>query len=392
MTFAEPIQVTLSDSVTRINASITNQASQQYAKQNRRNLTEGTVGGLIRLNEFEIVATHYGPRDKRLTLYVKDFKSIGSNGSGQFGVAPQAIESREGSKELLEKLADLRSHGWDAHSEQTATASPIRSQPSTQTSEAAINEESQADFATQVPRFNVPKSSKAKPQSTFTTKNAKSLAPPPKGKNGTPLAGTLNPLQVQAAPQKQSSSNTLLGLLRNFKGAAPAPEVVLEAPSKQPPGPSRASTEPTLIGREGEASRRIALTLGDENASRDHAETPKRKRESPVNNPRKKAADGHSLNRIDKACERLTANHDLHNEARSEAAVTEESINKLRSRPVSPSISKTHPIVPMVASIDSVPKLTRSAPGQNTGRKRISNRDVNIPKDQEALLNRADCK
>lgn len=379
----------------RINASITNQASQQYAKQNRRKLTNGTVGGLIQLQEFEIVATHFGPRDKRLTLYVKDFKSVGSNGSGQFGFAPQAIESREGTKELLKKLEDLRKRGWDAHSEQSATASPIRSQPSTQTSEAGINEESQAGFATQIPRSNVSNFTKAKPQSTFATKSAQSLAPPTKGKHGTPLASISNPLQVQAAPQRPSTSEALLGLLRNRKSAAPAPEVVAEATTKQTPGHPGASTEPTLLERDGKTSQHITLTLGDENASIAPTETPKRKRESPANNPRKKAADGHSLDRIDKACERLAANHDLDNKARSEAAVTEASINTLPNRPVSPSISgstKMPSKVPPVASIDSIPKLTRLGPGQNTSRKRISSRDVNIPKDQEALLNRADCK
>lgn len=395
MSFEEPIQVTLSDSVTRINASITNMASQKYAKQNRRKLTEGTVGGLIQLQEFEIVATHIGPRDKRLTLYVKDFKSIGSNGSGQFGFAPQAIESREGTKGLLKTLEDLRKRGWDAHSEQSATASPIRSQPSTQTSEAGVNEESQTGFATQIPRSNISNFTKAKPQSTFATKSAESLAPPTKGKHGTPLASISNPLQVQAARQRPSTSEALLGLLRNHKRAAPAPKVVSEATTKQPPGRPRASTESTLLARDGNTSQHATPKLGDENASRAPTETPKRKRESPVNSPRKKAADGHSLDRIDKACVRSAANHDLDNKARPEAAVTEASINTLPNRPVSPSISastKTNPKIPLVASIDRHPKLTRSAPGQNTGRKRISSRDVNIPKDQEALLNRADCK
>ena len=347
------------------------------------------------MQKFEIVATHFGPRDKRLTLYVKEFKSIGSNGSGRFGFAPQAIESREGTKELLKRLEDLRKSGWDAHSEQSATASPISSQPSTQTSEAGINEESQAGFATQIPRSNVSNFTNAKPRSTFATKNAKSLAPPTKGKHGTPLASISNPLQAQAAPQRPSTREALLGLLRKSKSAAPALEIVSEASTKQPPGRPGASTEPTLLVRDGKTSQNITPTLGDENASRAPSETPKRKRESPVNNPRKKTADGYSLDKIDKACERLAASHDLDNKARSEAAVTKASINTPSNRPLSSSIpgsTKTQPKVPLVASIDSVPKFTHLAPGQNTGRQRISSRDVNIPKDQEALLNRVDCK
>lgn len=353
------------------------------------------MGGLIQLQEFEIVATHLGPRDKRLTLYVKDFKSLGSSGSGQFGVAPQAIEGREGTKGLLKKLADLRKRGGDAHSEQSATASPIGSQPSTQISEAGMSQESQAGFATQIPRSNVPNLSKVKPQSSFTSRSAKPLAPPANGKHGTSLAGTSKPLPVQAAPQRRSTTKALLGLLLNCKSAAPAPEVVSEPTTKQPPGRLGASIGPTLVEGDGEFPRNINLTLGDENASRAPTSTPKRKRESPINSPRKKTADDHGLDRIDKTSESPAANHDIDNKARSEAAVTEASINTLSTRRANPSISgsaKMHPKVPLVASTDSVPKLTSSASSQNTGRKQISRRDVDIPKDQEVLLNRADCK
>ena len=403
MTFEEPIQVTLSDSVVRVNASITNQASQKYAKQNRRKLTEGTVGGLIQLHEFEIVATHLGPRDKRLTLYVKDFKGIGANGSGNFGVAPQAIESREGTKELLKKLADLRKHGWDAHSEQSATMSPIQSQPSTQTSETGNDRDTQVGFATQVPRSHAPMSSKPKASkptvsvsfgSISTAKSVKSLAPP-KGKQGDPSAGTLTAPQAQAPPQRPSVNETLLGLLRNCRGVPLQPQIISEPTIEQLSGRTGASAGRPVIENLFETSRNINLPPSDGNAREASIGTSKRKRQSPNNTPRKKIADDLDSHRVDKDHESLAVNHDLDKNARSGSDVHKASINTLRSRPASLSISESTKVpsnAPPESSIDSISKLTSSASGQNTGRNRINSRDVTIPKDQEALLSRADCK
>ena len=404
MTFEEPIQVTLSDSVVRVNASITNQASQKYAKQNRKKLTEGTVGGLIQLHEFEIVATHLGPRDKRLTLYVKDFKSIGANGSGNFGVAPQAIESREGTKELLKKLADLRKHSWEAHSEQSATVSPIQSQPSTQTSEAGNDQDTQVGFATQVPRSHAPIVSKPKPSNPTvsvsfgpisTAKSVKSLGPPMRGKHGDPSAGSLTPLQVQGPPQRPSVREDLLGLLRNFGGIPPPPQIISEPTIEQLPGRTGATTAPAVFESVVEASRDITLAPSDGNAREASIGTSKRKRQPPNDTPRKKIADDLDFHRFNKDHESLAVNHDLDKNARSGSAVNKASINTLRSRPASLSISESTKVpsnAPPEPSIDPVLKLTSSAPGQNTGRNSINSRDVNIPKDQEALLSRADCK
>ncbi len=400
MTFEEPIQVTLSDSVVRVNASITNQASQKYAKQNRRKLTEGTVGGLIQLHEFEIVATHLGPRDKRITLYVKDFKGIGANGSGNFGVAPQAIESREGTKELLKKLADLRKHGWDARSEQSATVSPIQSQPSTQTSEAGDDQDTQLGFATQVPRSHASIVRKSKPShpsfgSISTARSVKSLAPPMRGKHGDPSAGTLTAPQVQGPPQRPTVKENLLGLLRNCRGVPPPPQSISGPTIEQLSGRTGASTEPAVIENVFESSRDITLAPSDGNAREASIGTPKRKRQSPNNTPRKKAADDCDFRRVDKDHESLAVNHDMDKNAEFGSAVNKPSINTLRSRPASLSISEFTEVpsnAPPEPSIDSVLKLTSSASGQNTGRNRINSRDVTIPKDQEALLSRADCK
>lgn len=402
LTFEEPIQVTLSDSIIRVNASITNQASQQYAKQKKKKLTEGTVGGLIQLHDFEIVATHLGPRDKRLTLYVKDFKSLGSNGSGNFGSAPQAIERRERPMELLNKLADLRKHGWDAHSEQSATASPTRSQPSTQTSEVGKSQDSQIGFATQVPRSQAPIVSKATPRDPTTginirsnshAKSVKSLAPPTTGGHTNHLAGTLS--SFPTAPQRPNTREGLLGLLQQQKNrfAPPAPEVVSEPTTEKPPGLTGDSGGRAVIQSVSEASRDITLAPHDHNAHGAPFGAAKRKRRSPENSPRKKAADEIDFHRIDIDRESSAIDQDPDSKARSGAAMTEASINTLHNPPGNPSISESprlQPDTPPEPLIDATSKLTSSASGHNTGRNRISSRDVKIPKDQEVLLSRTD--
>ena len=406
MTFEEPIQVTLSDSVIRINASIANQASQRYAEKEKRRLTEGTLGGLIRLDEFEIVATHIGPRNKRLTLYVQDFTSLGCGGAGDFGVAPQAIESRDGAKELLNKLTELRRSSPDARSKQVASATPIRSQRSSQASEAENDEESQVDFATQVPRSRAPFIGKPKPSnpntgisigSTSIANSAKSLAPPTRVNRGKPLADTLSSFQPQAAPVRPgvSGNQILLDLLRGHKGVGPSPEINSETTAEQVPRLTAASIRPAVVAREKKASQDINLAPDDDNASRAHLETRKRKRESLDIIPRESAADDFNLHGIDKSPKSLAVDQDLDKRTKSRAAVTDASIHTLRSWPTTPSIlgpPEIRPDAPLDPLVCSVSKLTSSASSQNIGRNRISSRDVKIPKDQEALLNRADCK
>lgn len=355
------------------------------------------------MHEFEIVATHLGPRDRRLTLYVKDFKSLGANGSGDFGVAPQAIESREGTKELLNKLADLRRNGSDAHSRQSTNPSPIRSQPSTQTSEVRIDQDSQIGFVTQVPRSIAPVDSKQKLPgpttttdvgSTSTANSAKSLAPPTKAIHGNPLANNLGLRQARAAPPNASVNSKLLSLLENHKRSALAPEFVPGPTTKQPPGQVAASSGPSTREMDNEASRVDAFVSSDDHASRIPGGIQKRKRLSANSTPRKKVAKYHISHGIDK--DRMSlANQDLESRARSGVAVNEASVDTYRSQPSSPSVlgsTKLRLNPPKKPSRQPHLKLTSSASAQNTGRNRISSRDVNIPKDQETLLNRADCK
>ena len=344
---------------------------------------------LIQLHDFEIVATHFGPRDKRLTLYVKDFKSLDTGESGNFGVAPQAIESREGTKELLNKLADLRKHRIHVSSAESAVESPMKSQPSTQTSEATNDQDSQAGFATQVPRSVAPIVSKSKPlgsttsvniSSTSSADSAKSSAHPMKVKHGNLSEGTLSPHQPKAAPERPSVShkNALLGLLRNH---------------------NRAPREPVTGENEKEASQIENPVPHEIKDSRTTTATQKRKRQSPETSQRKKLSNEHSgLQEVNIDSKNLAADHALESKAPSGVGATEGSIvaNALHSQSASTLIMNpidSHPSnASMEPAIHSTSNDLSMASAQNHMRNDISPRDVRIPKDQEILLSRADGK
>ena len=421
LTFEEPIQVTLSDSVIRVNASITNQASQQYVKKNKKKLTEGTVGGLIQLEEFEIVATHLGPRDKRLTLYVKNFKPLGANGSGNFGVAPQAIESRDETKELLAKLAHLRRQKSDTHFKQSAKTSPIASQSSSHDTELENGQESLPGFATQLSRSNVPMASKPKPRypsadvnisSPFVANNDK-LSASLMGKGSNLSKRVLPPIQMQTAPQASSTSDTqkaLLSLLQSHKRGPPIPEIIPRPPAKQPLDRTATVMGPVVTETATGASRDASLTASDNDAGKAPIRNRKRKRHfsdtPPTRNgsdnfilhgieEAKKVADDHDVLVIETEHESSVVNGELTDKTRSGAAVDEPSTKIRHGRLSGPSLSDVappHAGAPSEPSVQSIAKLISSTPSQKGGRTRIGTRDVRIGKDQETLLNRADCK
>ena len=411
LTFEEPIQVTLSDSVIRVNASITNQASQQYVKKNKKRLTEGTVGGLIQLEEFEIVATHLGPRDKRLTLYVKSFKPLGANGSAKFGVAPQAIESRDETKDLLTKLAHLRRQKSDMHFKQSATTSPIASQSTSHDIELENGQESQAGFATQISRSNVPMASKPKPRYPSANVNISSPSAANNDKSSASLMGkgsnlskrVLPPIQMQTAPRASSISDTqkaLLSLLQNHNRGPPIPDIISRPPAKQPLDRTATVIGPIVTETATEASRDVSLNASDNDAGKAPIGNRKRKRHfsdtPPTRNltlhgieEAKKVADDHDVFVIGTERESSVVNGELTEKTKSGAAVDEPSTKKRHGRLSGPSLSDVAPSEP---SVQSIAKLTSSTPSQKGGRTRIGTRDVRIRKDQETLLDRADCK
>ena len=406
MTYEDPVQVTLSDTIVRINASIANQASKEYAKKNKKKVTDGTVGGLIQLQDFEIVVRCNGRRDRLFTLSVANFKSLDSIKSGTFGCAPQAIEGREEIKELLPKLAALHGQESDARSEQSAAPSPIKSQLSTQTSEPANDQDSPSGFATQLTRSINPSNSKPNTSRSNNHLNtnaalgaisAKALAPPTDAKYEDLVASISGLAQAKAAPQKKTSSSkeALLGLLNNNKRATLTPDIFPQPMIEDLSGVNVASTEPIGMEKEGGASRENAFAQNLGHAGRAPGKIQKRKRRSPDSTPRKKPADDHSSYVVGNGRDSSTVYHDLGNRVGSGISLAKDSVDLLLIQPNDPSASASKKPIPQASrdrSVSSTVKHNSSSFAHNAGRSRISSRDVGIPKDQDILLSRADCK
>ena len=156
LNFVEPIKATLSDKRTRLNATISQSASNEYLKKHQKSFTKDTTGGLIQLLDFEIVATHLGTRADRLTLFVDGFKSLGCNGCGVSSL-PRPIESPDkGCLNLLEELEEIRaqekvnSNRDSSIRESSAEASSIQSQTALSISNDR-SPDSQSFLVTQVP-------------------------------------------------------------------------------------------------------------------------------------------------------------------------------------------------------------------------------------------------
>lgn len=93
--------------MTDISASITNAAAQHFLTKSRRRVTQGTLGGIIHLQNFDIMATYMGPDQScRITLSVKAFEFLGSEASPVFG-RPRAIQNSTAIRSLEKKLRAL---------------------------------------------------------------------------------------------------------------------------------------------------------------------------------------------------------------------------------------------------------------------------------------------
>ena len=124
-----------------------------------KRITDGTVGGIIQLIEYEIVAQRHGPKWTRLSMIVKKIKLIGSSGSGVFG-APCHVESLEPVIEMLDQLQTIYAQDPPVGQSSTPFNPPegilsndhAPSSQATSISSADDNlDKSQALLATQVP-------------------------------------------------------------------------------------------------------------------------------------------------------------------------------------------------------------------------------------------------
>ncbi len=136
-------------------ATIASSAAAKYAAKTKKRVTKDTLGGLIQILDFEIVATHLGARSERATILIKEFESIGSDGSGGFG-SPRPLESLPEIVELLDQLKTLRARETHGSQLRSRLASPSEGslanpQLGVEGFDADSPRASQLMFATQVP-------------------------------------------------------------------------------------------------------------------------------------------------------------------------------------------------------------------------------------------------
>lgn len=309
--------------------------------------------------DFEVVATHVGPRPDRITLCINSFKALGSNGSRQVGVAPHSVTSREVVKAHLRKLTMLREEeNTGSHKlsriERPSEAPSFGSQPAHSSSGEDAQPASQV-FATQAPvsKRPVPRASELDVLGVVSSASnggnsdvsdilLKPIASNTKiGKPSKPSTITKHPLAVQAKRRPPIS---------NGKGL-PGVQALLDLLPQQRkvPTPVAVSRDLPEVRMKASVSETdcVLESMRDDTSTRDPSPGV------------------------------VSAHRQL---ARSEMRIS-----------ISPTAKDTAELsVDVVSTIPAKRKSPSSY--QADVRSRISSRDVRITKDQEALLNSQDCK
>lgn len=224
----EPLQACLSDSVNRVDATIAKDAVERYKKKTGRRLTDGTLGGFIQLLEFEIVATHIGSRQKRITLFVTEWHPLGANGSGGYGM-PRPIEDGPKIKELIQKLIQFRaqeSARRQTVSRQQHSNNIVMSQPDTIGSQENSPRHTQTMFATQAPLPKRPADSSPTAKA-FSSRSVVDSSKPLLHKSQAHAKPSLS-----EAKQTLTDGEALLSLLQRSKKQLPNANAASEDPTK----------------------------------------------------------------------------------------------------------------------------------------------------------------
>ena len=305
--FGESPRATLSDGRSQIKATFCAVATESFEEKERRRLTENTLGGLLQLEKFEILATNTGPRPERisLSLHIIEFQGIGCYGAENFGrVAPYSIDSHQNIKQHLGALATLRKReslstrilpGPTMPSEASAS-----SQPRHKSSSQEIEPASQT-FATQAPVREydtsrhagaVPQRSEQRSSDSILKISAASMTatvptePSSTTKRNLPDSSTPQKTLANGSKSSSEQAKALLALLpqqnrvpilnpvRRAYPKSPVPPRVLdfvpkltpedEVPTTQKPTTELSESSTPVIGDESEESSRLIKVASEE--------------------------------------------------------------------------------------------------------------------------------
>ena len=147
----------ISDSKTHVQVTIATAAAEQFQRAHRKRITEGTLGAIFQLTDFETTVEYYGPRRTTVSMLIHELNHIGSDGSSAFG-SPRPIECLQDIKTVLTELQafstrDRKSTKTDR--DRLATSHVLSHQYRSGSSPSSEPGEdlSQAAFATQAPRL-----------------------------------------------------------------------------------------------------------------------------------------------------------------------------------------------------------------------------------------------
>lgn len=358
------MRLVISDRSTSIEVSIAAAATQKFAREERQRFTEDRVGGLIQIKAFEVVATHLARSPRRLTLLIKEFKCLGSDGSAACGM-PRPIEDVDKEEHhFLDQLETIR-----RKKDSPTILRPAFGQVSAETitlprtsRELLMRHRpdplaTQAEFATQVPRvLSLSPSPKSWNDRPMDSREGLSALVEPSGVHAAPDSDGLK-TQEQAARAKLNSNQVPLekrslvsgrppqlydrSALINILTTKPQPQVANMPTGSEARSPKQNETDPANLQSGVKANNLIA----------DGA-----KRQNGATNPT--PGSGHS------------------SETDNSASASPARFKTVSNSPPQTDEKSPHQIVSVT----------------HASNQRISMRDVRIPKDQEAVLNRPDCE
>jgi len=148
-----------------VKVTISTPAAEHFKRAYRKQITQGTLGGIFQITNFEIVAQHHGPKKTKITMLIHELNHIGSDGSCAFG-RPRPIECLEDIQELLDEFHAFRAKDAMSREASKDLALPKRfialsSRTSSVSSLDTGEDLSQAAFATQAPHLHFKKHARA---------------------------------------------------------------------------------------------------------------------------------------------------------------------------------------------------------------------------------------
>lgn len=344
--------------------------------------------------DFEIVATHIGPRTSRLTILIKDFQILGSEGSRVFSF-PRPIENMAGIVELLDELKSFRENESSRSQKERKEDNLARSSVTKSLDESTFSNDENSQlcdqgFATQV---------------HHSWHNGRALVKEIKSSNANSPTRLKNPpkLDTHAKASTGNSANSIPTSFKENKTALPNPKsgVSLRSPKRT----QLRHIQPKAIGNQDiKAQDLLSLLPGYEKTK---SITPSKTTSIPAR-PVQTATSVYKVQTDSKkglkAFKKKAEFKQEVNVVEAPSDLAQNNENPEQDAQVSSAHDVVAPKVPLEPIIDkvtlpTVPQVSRSHTTFSTHiltwckpSSPIKEKEVKILKDQKFLLERSDCE